>query len=97
MALVDGNVSYTIVTAPAHQATTPNYNGRDPADVSVINADNDTAGIHRHSGFRLEPPRKPAATATFSVVVNQPAGGQQREHWACRRATRAKARSLRPA
>ena len=43
-ALVDGNVAYTIVTAPA-TSTDPTYNGVDAADVAVTNTDNDAAGI----------------------------------------------------
>ena len=40
----DGNIAYTIVTAAAVSAD-GNYNGLNPADVSVTNTDNDTAGI----------------------------------------------------
>ncbi|MGA2061415.1 MAG: MBG domain-containing protein, partial [Thermoguttaceae bacterium] len=38
---IDGNIAYTIVTAPA-SSNDPNYNGLDAADVSVTNTDNDT-------------------------------------------------------
>ncbi len=38
---VDGNIAYTIVTAPASSSDL-NYNGLDPSDVSVTNTDNDT-------------------------------------------------------
>lgn len=37
---VDGNISYSIITAAAVSAD-PNYNGLDPADVSVVNNDVD--------------------------------------------------------
>ncbi len=37
-AIVDGDVAYTIVTAPA-SSNDPGYNGLDPADVSVTNQD----------------------------------------------------------
>ena len=40
----DGNVAYTIVTAPAVSADT-GYQGRNPADVSLTNLNNDTAGV----------------------------------------------------
>src|SRR5262249_2362470 len=40
----DGNIAYTIVTAPA-VSTDLHYNGLDASDVSVTNLDNDTAGI----------------------------------------------------
>ena len=41
---VDGNVAYSILTA-ALVSTDLSYNGLDPADVSVSNADNDTAEV----------------------------------------------------
>jgi hypothetical protein len=40
----DGDIAYTIVTAPA-ASSDGNYNGLDAANVSVTNQDNDTAGI----------------------------------------------------
>ncbi len=43
-AFIDGNVAYSIVTAPATSAD-PNYNGINPADVAVMNIDNDVAGF----------------------------------------------------
>ena len=43
-AVADGAVAYSIVTAAASSAD-PNYNGQNPADVSVSNNDNDSAGI----------------------------------------------------
>ena len=43
-AVVDGPITYTIVTAPA-VSTDANYNTRDAADVLVTNTDNDMAGI----------------------------------------------------
>jgi hypothetical protein len=42
--VVDGNVQYTIITGPSTSAD-PNYNGLNPADPSVLNMDNDTAGL----------------------------------------------------
>jgi len=79
-AVADGNVAYTIVTAPA-TSSDANYSGENPADVSVTNTDNDVAGItvSPTSGPRHDP--KAGGTAAFSVAVNQPADGQ-REHWA---------------
>ncbi len=38
--VVDGDIAYTIVTAPAG-SNDPNYNGLDPSDVAVTNQDND--------------------------------------------------------
>jgi hypothetical protein len=42
--VIDGNVNYTIVTAPA-QSSDSTYNGRNAADVSVTNTDDDSAAI----------------------------------------------------
>jgi large repetitive protein len=38
--VVDGDVIYTIITAPA-SSSDPAYNGRNPADVQITNLDND--------------------------------------------------------
>ena len=45
-AVDDGDVAYTIVTAPAASADAT-YNGVNAADVAVTNTDNDAAGHHR--------------------------------------------------
>ena len=42
--IVDGTQAYTIVTAAA-SSSDANYNGLNPADVTVTNTDNDAAGI----------------------------------------------------
>ena len=44
-AVVDGPITYTIVTAAA-VSTDPNYNGANAADVAVTNTDNDSGGDH---------------------------------------------------
>ena len=64
---VDGNITYTIVTAPA-TSTDPNYSGRNASDVSVTNLDNDTAGITvtPTSGLTTS---EAGGTATFTVVL----------------------------
>src|SRR5690606_8741156 len=64
----DGDIAYTIVTAPA-TSTDANYSGLNPADVSVTNTDNDTAGITvtPTSGLVTS---EAGATATFTVVLN---------------------------
>ena len=69
-ALDDGNVAYTIVTAPA-TSTDSTYNGLDAADVAVTNTDNDAAGItvSAISG----PTTEAGGTATFTVVLNSAA------------------------
>jgi len=65
--VVDGNITYTIVTAAASSADA-NYSGMSVADVSVTNNDNDTAGITvgAISGNTTEA----GGTATFTVVLN---------------------------
>lgn len=40
----DGNKNYTVITGVA-SSTDPNYNGLNPADVAVVNQDNDVAGV----------------------------------------------------
>ena len=64
----DGNIAYTIVTAAASSAD-GNYNGLNPADVSVTNTDNDTAGftVTPTSGLTTT---EAGGTATFTVVLN---------------------------
>jgi hypothetical protein len=42
--VMDGNIAYSIITAAATSSDT-NYNGFNPADVSVANQDNDVAGL----------------------------------------------------
>ncbi len=64
---VDGSVAYTIVTAPAVSGDS-SYSGRDAADVSVTNTDDDVAGIvvTPTSGLVTT---EAGGTATFSVVL----------------------------
>ncbi|MEY3456890.1 MAG: hypothetical protein RL215_47 [Planctomycetota bacterium] len=40
----DGDIAWTAIIAAA-VSTDPNYNGLNPADISLVNSDNDTAGI----------------------------------------------------
>ena len=63
----DGNIAYTIATALAVSADI-NYSGKDPANVSVTNTDNDTAGITVTpvSGLNTS---EAGGTATFTVVL----------------------------
>lgn len=67
-AVVDGDIAYTIVTAAA-VSDDVNYNGIDPADVSVTNTDNDSAGIlvDPTSGLVTT---EAGGTASFSVVLS---------------------------
>src|SRR5205823_6258780 len=64
----DGDVAYTIVTAAA-TSTDGNYSGLNPADVSVTNTDNDTAGItvSPTSGLTTT---EAGGTATFTVKLD---------------------------
>jgi hypothetical protein len=66
-AFADGNVVYTIVTAPA-TSTDPGYSGLNAVDVTITNNDNETAGI------TVSPPSGPTTEAggqaTFTVVLN---------------------------
>ncbi|MFN8634512.1 MAG: hypothetical protein U0893_11700 [Chloroflexota bacterium] len=63
----DGNVAYTILTAPA-TSTDANYNNRDAADVSVLNLNDDIAGIlvSPTSGLQTS---EGGQTAQFTVVL----------------------------
>jgi len=67
-AIADGNIAYTIVTAPA-VSTDPDYNNLNAADVAVTNTDNDLAG------FTVTPTAglittESGGTATFTVALN---------------------------
>ena len=66
-AVDDGDIAYTVIVEAA-TSTDANYNGLDPADVSVTNTDNDTAGVtvSAISGDTAEA----GGTATFTVVLN---------------------------
>jgi len=68
-AVADGPVSYTIILDPAI-STDPNYNGLDPADVSVVNVDDETAGISVTPTSGLVTTES-GGTATFSVFLNR--------------------------
>jgi Tol biopolymer transport system component len=76
----DGNVGYTIVTAPATSGD-PAYAGMNPPNVSATNIDDDTAGIEvtpfdghrtRESGqastFTMRLQSQPTADVTFNFV-----------------------------
>jgi hypothetical protein len=66
-AIDDGNITYTIVLAAATSAD-GTYNGVNPSDVSVINTDNDTAGIT--ASLISTDTTEAAGTATFTVVLD---------------------------
>src|SRR5207247_2058726 len=86
-AVDDGDVAYYIVTAPAGSAD-PAYSGMDAADVALLNADNDAAGIAvtpaaglatSESGgsgsFTVVLESEPAADVTIPVASSNPAEG----------------------
>jgi regulation of enolase protein 1 (concanavalin A-like superfamily) len=69
----DSDTAYTIATAAA-TSVDANYNGTDAADVSVVNTDNDTAGI-TVTGANLTT-TEAGGSATFTVQLNtQPTAG----------------------
>src|SRR5258705_1715961 len=65
--IVDGNIAYSIVTAPA-TSTDPVYNNLNASDVAVSNTDNDLAGItvNPTSGLTTT---EAGGTATVPVVL----------------------------
>jgi hypothetical protein len=65
--IVDGNVTYNIITAPAVSSDS-NYSGMNTLDVSASNTDDDVAGftVSLISGNLTEA----GGTATFSIVLN---------------------------
>src|SRR5258708_10179857 len=66
----DGNIAYTIVTAPA-TSTDPIYNNLNASDVSVANTDNDVAGITVNPTAGLTTTEAGGA-ATFTGVPARP-------------------------
>src|SRR2546426_288917 len=77
--VADGNVAYTIVTAPA-TSTDGGYNGMNASDVGVTNTDDDTAGfsVTPTSGLTTT---EGGGTATFTMVLtSQPKGNVTLRH-----------------
>lgn len=64
----DGDVTYSIILAAAVSAD-PNYSGLNPADVSVINSDNDTAGITITESSGSTAVTEGGATDTYTLVL----------------------------
>jgi len=64
----DGNVAYTVITAPAVSADAA-YAGRNAADVSVTNTDDDTGGITVTPTSGLVTTES-GGQATFTIVLN---------------------------
>ena len=65
--VADGNITYMIVTAAAVSAD-PNYSGRNAADVSVTNSDNDQANILVNNPTALVT-NESGTVATFTLVL----------------------------
>src|SRR6185436_13617577 len=65
--LDDGNIAYSILTAPATSAD-PAYNGVNPVNVSLSNTDNDVSGITVNPQAGLVT-TEAGGTATFTVVL----------------------------
>ena len=65
---IDGDVAYSIVLSPAVSADVQ-YSGVDPADVSIVNLDDDVAGatVHPVSGLETD---ENGTTATFTIVLD---------------------------
>jgi len=64
----DGPSPYKVVLAAA-QSTDPNYSGKKPSDVDLVNVDNDTAGVQLVGATGLTT-SEPDTTATFQVKLN---------------------------
>lgn len=68
-ALVDGNIAYSVVLGAA-VSTDLNYNGLNPADVTVINTDDEQAGISVTPDVGLFT-TEAGSNATFTVFLNR--------------------------
>jgi len=68
-AVVDGNVAYSVILSPA-VSTDPNYNGLDPADVAVSNADDEQSGVSVTPDVGLFTSES-GSSVTFSVFLNR--------------------------
>ncbi|MGK5093572.1 Calx-beta domain-containing protein [Deltaproteobacteria bacterium TL4] len=64
----DGDQSYTIILGPT-TSTDANYSAINPADISLSNTDNDTAGITVNAAGNMTT-TEGGGTATFTVVLD---------------------------
>jgi hypothetical protein len=67
----DGNVAYTIVTAPA-VSTDTHYNGVNPADVSMTNTDNESGAGLSIDDVSVAEGNSGTTSATFTVTLSPP-------------------------
>ena len=65
--VVDGNVNYTIITAPAVSADL-HYNGLDAADVACVNLDNDVASVRLSAASQIT--MKEGQSTNYTVVLS---------------------------
>jgi len=68
---VDGDVVYTVVTAPA-VSSDPDYNGRDAQDLTLTNRDDDEAGFEIAAQTPLTTSESGQSAAFTVVLVSQP-------------------------
>lgn len=68
-AMADGDQPYRIITQGAI-SDDPNYSGMNPANVEVINIDNDSPGITVRPANQTLSTSEKGETATFTVVLN---------------------------
>ena len=68
---VDGNVAYTIATAPATSADSA-YNGRNPPDVGVVNLDNERVATLTIADARVAEGNLGTRTVRFAVSLAPP-------------------------
>ncbi len=73
-ALVDGNIDYSIILDTA-TSTDLNYDGFDPADVSVTNIDNDSVGVTISESAGTTDISEGGGTDSYTIVLNsEPTG-----------------------
>ncbi len=80
--LLDGNITYSIVTAAAASAD-PNYNGLNPSDVTVINNDNDytlTVG-NNGNGITVPAGASVQTKGVAATVTATPSAGYHFVNW----------------
>ncbi len=64
--ILDGNIAYQI-TASAAVSSDPNYNGYNAGSVSVVNQENDVAGVNVSCGTSISVPE--GSSTSFTVVL----------------------------
>ena len=67
--VADGNINYQIITAAA-TSTDTNYNNLNPADVALINTDNDTPGVTVTQSAGSTEVTEGGSTDTYTLQLN---------------------------